>query len=86
MNDGSQEWNVEASPGDGNANGRKRTVIIAALVIGFIIVAILGFYVVSQTWDLWFGDPTAVISDIDKTATSACGSFIAEFPGTPCPP
>ena len=85
MNDGSQDWNVEASPSNGDSNNRRRTLVIVVLVIGIIIVAILGFFVVSQTWDLWFGDSTVVISDVDKTATSACESFIAEFPGTPCP-
>jgi len=85
VNDGSQDWDYEVPPSKGKSISSKRRLILIALAIGLIVVISVGFYVVSQTWDLWFVDSGAVISELDKTATS-CASFIAEFPGTPCPP
>ena len=86
MNDGSQDWDYDVPSGNTNSVKRRRRLIIIALAIAIIIVASLGFYVVSQTWDLWFGDSGVVVSESDMTATASCENYIAEFPGTPCPP
>ena len=86
MNDGSQDWDFEVPPGKAKPKNSRRRLIIIVLGIALIIVLSLGVYVVSQTWDLWFVDSGVVISEFDQTATSSCASFIAEFPGTPCPP
>lgn len=86
MNDGSQDWDFKVPPGKGKTKNSRRRLIILLLGIALIIVLSLGFYVVSQTWDLWFVDSGVVISEFDQTATASCEAFIAEFPGTPCPP
>jgi hypothetical protein len=86
VNDGSKDWDTYDATDRGSSFQRRRKLIIIALVIGLIIVLGLGAYVVSQTWDLWFTGSGVVVSDPDKTATSACEEFISEFPGTPCPP
>lgn len=85
MNDGSQDRDYEVPPSKGKSPNSRRRLILVVLGIALVIVVSLGIYVISQTWDLWFVDSGVVISEFDQTATSSCASFIAEFPGTPCP-
>ncbi len=81
-----QDWDYEPSPGNAASVTRRRRLIIIVLAIAIIVVFAIGFYVVSQTWDLWFGDAGVVVSESDQTATASCETFIAQFPGTPYPP
>jgi cell division septal protein FtsQ len=86
VNDGSQDWDYDIPSSNANAVKRRRRLVIIMLAIAIILVLSIGVYVVAQTWDLWFVDSDVTVSESDQTATASCENFIAEFPGTPCPP